>query len=653
MRAAWLSFLCLSTAAAQPVIAPTNAQLGTARGENIGAYNIVNSFETGYRFRQVGGNLGKYRSDVNFGNGVRLLGSNLTINSREGHGGYFDELLLNTVGLGNDPYQMATLRVAKNSAYRYDLLWRQNDYYNPALPIANGQHLINTTRALQDHSLVLLPQSKLRLLLGYSRNSQAGPALSTVQVFDSRGDEFPLFTDVRRLQNEVRIGAEAQVAGFRLSLLRSWEFFKDDTERRITEPSAGNNGADPISLSSFRRTEPYHGSTRHWRVHLLSEKSKFYSVTGRFTYSGGQRDFIFDESAVGTDRFGGTVNRQILLFGNARRPVTTASTTVSIFPSSKLTITNHTAFHHTRMDGDGNYRELDNTSFSFSLLQFQFLGIRTISNTTDANYRFSDRIGIFGGYQFSTRRIRSIEQVDPGGFPDRIEAEQDNTLQAGRFGLRLRPIKPLSIVVDAEVGRNDRPFYPTSERNYQVFGGRIQYRTRALSFSALARTNYNTNSVSLANHSSRSRNYSLDASWSPLTWFGFDASYSKLHIDTVSAIAYFFNSQLVQNDRAVYGSNIHSGTLGSRFGVGKRTDLFIGYSRIQDTGSSLAPVVGSLIGFQSYPLAFDSPFARVSVRLHNKLRWNAGYQHYRYAEDLLSTQNYRAHTGFTSLSWAF
>src|SRR5579872_6054766 len=72
---------------AQQVVAPTPDQVGSPRGENAGNYNITQSFETGYRFSLVGGNLGEYRTDVNYGNGVRLLGSSLTVNSRDGHGG--------------------------------------------------------------------------------------------------------------------------------------------------------------------------------------------------------------------------------------------------------------------------------------------------------------------------------------------------------------------------------------------------------------------------------------------------------------------------------------------------------------------------------------------------------------------------------------
>src|SRR5262249_4781567 len=150
-------------------------------------YNITNSFELGYRWRLVGGDLGEYRSDVNYGNGLRLLSSSFAVNSRDGHGRYFDQILLNTLGLGNDPYQSAVLRIQKNRLYRYDMTWRLNDYYNPALTVAGGLHFMDTTRRLQDHELLLLPQSRYRLRVGYARNSLDGPALSTALEFDSSG----------------------------------------------------------------------------------------------------------------------------------------------------------------------------------------------------------------------------------------------------------------------------------------------------------------------------------------------------------------------------------------------------------------------------------------------------------------------------------
>ncbi|MBC8164984.1 MAG: hypothetical protein H7Y20_03825, partial [Bryobacteraceae bacterium] len=423
MKKLTLAIFIAASASAQPVVAPTNAPLGTARGEDFSGYNITNSFETGYRFRSVGGDLGKYRSDVNFGNGVRLLSGNLTVNSKEGHGQYFDELLISTQGLGNDPYQYSSVRLQKNRLYRYDMTMRTNDYFNPALPLASGQHFQNTRKGLSDHSIVLLPNGPFRLFAGYSRVGQDGPALSTTSLSNARGDEFPLFTDVRRTQNEYRFGFEVSLLGAKLSVLRSWEYFKDDT-RRTSGPSPGNNPLDEEALTSFRRDEPYHGSTKSWRANLLWDKLKYVTLNGRFTYSGGRRNFIFDESSASTARFAGTQNRQVLVFGSGRRPVTTAAITTSFYPASTLTITNNTAYHNIRIDGDARYSQLDNASLSFQTLEFQYLGIRTFTSSTDANYRPSKTFGLFGGYQFSTRRVRSIQQSSFENIADRLAFDQ-------------------------------------------------------------------------------------------------------------------------------------------------------------------------------------------------------------------------------------
>ena len=167
-------------------------------------------------------------------------------------------------------------------------------------------------------------------------------------------------------------------------------------------------------------------------------------------------------------------------------------------------------------------------------------------------------------------------------------------------------------------------------------------------------------------HSSKSRNYSGDVSWTPISWAGIDASYSKLHLDTLSGIAYFQLGQLT-NDHSVYVSNIHAGNISARISAGRKVDLFVGYTHVQDTGGDYPGVVQPAmvvsdsgpavllptIGFQTFPMSYHSPMARMSVRLNTRLRWNVGYQQYKYSEEVAPTQNYQAHTGFSSLSWSF
>ena len=641
-------------ALAQEPAAPTPAPTGSTRGQNLDGYNIVNQFELGCRFHTVGGDPGRYRSDINYGNGIRLLGSSLTVHSREGRGAYFDELALTTQGLGDDPYQSAGFRIQKNRLYRYDLLWRSTAYYNPALSVSLGQHLLDTERRLQDHDFILFPQSSVRFFAGYSRNSQQGPALTTVQQFGPRNDEFPLFADIDRLRKEYRLGGEVLAAGWRFNWLRGWDNYAEDLPARLGPAPQGNDPADLVTLTAFRRTEPYRGSSPYWRLALLGER-RHWSANARLSYTSGRRDFLFGESASGTSRFGAAQDRQIVVAGEARRPVAGSHLTLSFFPVNRLTLTNHTSYHHVRMEGDATYREINNAATFGDLIYFRFLGIRTIANLTDASYRASGWLGLRAGYSFSSRRIRSREQLTAGDIPELAPAEQENRLHQGSAGIRMAAARRLQINLDGEIGRADRPFFPTADRKYHTLSARLQYRTRTLSFGAQTRAFYNTNSTSLFAHSSRSRNHAFDASWSPAAWFGADAGYSRIHLDTATGIAYFAAASLVDRDRSISMSSIHAAHAGVRFSLRGRADVWVGYHRTQDAADAGAGTasVEALRAAQVFPLTFESPVGRLSVKLHDKVRWNFGYQHYRYKEEFDFRRSYRAHTGYTSVLWSF
>jgi hypothetical protein len=662
-----ISIASLGVAMAQPTVAPTNEPTGPVRGKTVfDDYNVTQYFEAGYRFRTVDGNEGKYRSDVNFGNGIRLLSSQFSMHSKLGHGKYFDELVVTTQGLGNDPYESASLRIQKNKLYRYDMIWRSNDYFNPALTISNGQHLMDTSHKLQDHDFTLLPQSKIKFFLGYSGNTQTGPAISTTQQFDSRGDEFPLFENIRRTRHDYRIGNETEFFGLKLNWMHGWEYFKEDSAYSSKGLNVGNNIADQTTLTSLNRVEPVHGSTPYWRVNLISDRQRWYAINGRFTHSGGRNNFVFDQTATGTDRFGNGANRQVILFGNARRPVTTGNFTVSIFASSKWTFSNHTAVTNTKMEGDSSYREINNATLGDVLLNFQYLGIRTISNLSDVTFRPAKFIQLNGGYSYSSRLIRSVQDFDTPPLTLPAANEQTNTTNSGRFGLRLTPAKRLRVSLDGELARSDKPIYTTSDRNYHGLGARVQWKAKNLTLSAAARSSYNTNSSNLFVYSSRGRNYSFDGSYNARTWLSLDAGYSKMHLDTMSGIAYFAllsgrNPSFVQGDSSLYRSNIHAVNIGARASIRKRADLFFGYNRVQDLGDGRAtaaagPQVATVQAFliaQTFPLSYQSPLVRLSLRLHERLRWNFGYQYYDYAEKFLALQNYQANTGYTSLTWSF
>ncbi len=661
-----LVFLLWIPASAQPAVAPASGEsAGPAAGENAGEYNIVQNWELGYRFATAGGDVQKYDADVNYHNGVRLFSGFLSVHSRTGRGAWFDEIVLTASGLGNDPYESAVLRIRKSRLYQYDLQWRQNDYFDPGLVTSAGYHVENFTRRWQDHNLVLFPQSKLRLIAGYGRNSENGPALSSEDLFEGEsGNVFALFSNVHRLFNDYRIGGEAEFSGIKLSVMRRWEFYAEQDSPQTLAPG-GAAGFVPglTTLGGFNRAQPVHGTTPAWMAALLADRKKF-AVNGRFTYSKAKDNFLLDEAAAGSGLIGAE-NRLVMTYGNAERPMTTGDLNVSYFPWDRLTITNNTSYSNTRISGNSFFEEIDLATLSADILNFQFLGIRLLTNSTDARYRVSRRFDFFAGYRYSDRQIRSIQSVTTPGAPFTNTAySQYDHVQAGAAGFNWILAAPLRLHAEAEIGRSDNPFDPIAEKNYHSIDARLQYRRKSLAASAGYRQNYNNNSTVLTAYSAHARDSFANLSWAARDWLAFDAGYQHLHLDTAGGIAFFAGlpRQRLQTGESIYVSNIHAGNFGLRLALGKRADLYLGYSITRDPGdgrsSLLAPgsVPAALYNVQTFPLSFQSPLARLTVPIMSRLKWNAGYQYYGYREDfglLGNLENYRANTGYTSLLWSF
>ncbi len=666
-----LAIACAGIVAAQPVVAPTNEQVGPARGVDSGAYNITNSLEVGYRFATVGGNDGLYRSDVNYGNGLRLLGSSLTIDSKNGHGNLFDEILLTTMGLGNDPYEYVTLRIRKNRLYRYDMMWRENQFYDPGVVISGGEHLYNTTRLLQDHDLTLLPDNHLvQFELGYSRNTQTGPGLTSAQEFDINSTAFPVFTNIREQFNDFRAGATVHAAGFTFMVLRTWSFFKEDNVDSLTTPEGSGAAIDPSVLQTFARTQPFHGSGGSWLGTLFTSRKRW-AANARATYASSTGNFALNELATGVSRLGAAANREIVVSGNAARPSLAGDANLSFFPAEKVSIVNHTGVSDTRIDGNSYYTEYDFGVGIPTTLNFQFLGVRTVSNSTDIRYNPKKWVGFYTGYTFSSRQItlrQAFSEPAVPGVGGHSVFPQENSLSAVSGGIRLQPMPFWTVNLEGEVGHVGAVLTPVSDRNYHTLNGRTQYRTKKMQLGATYREVYNENApLSFTTFSSRSRQTGASASWVVNRWLSFDTSYTKLHLDTVGGLQFFAGPvipTLQTGFDSIFVSNIHAANAGVRIAIAKRADLFLGYSITKDTGDGRATqtpagatgVAALLDSVQTFPLTYQSPMARLSLKITPKVRWNVAYQYYGYNEQfqLFSYyENYHALTGFTSLLWSF
>jgi hypothetical protein len=167
---------------------------GETKGIDSGNYNIQQSIEAGYRSSWVNGNTNTYDTFVNLGSGIRLFDYTLDMRSLDHKGFLFDDLNFSNFGYGGDPNDVTRLRIGKNKWYDFRLLFRRDknfwDYNlfanplnpaisTPAVGIATSPHSLDLVRRMQDYNVTLLPQSRVRLRLGFSHNRDDGPGLFT------------------------------------------------------------------------------------------------------------------------------------------------------------------------------------------------------------------------------------------------------------------------------------------------------------------------------------------------------------------------------------------------------------------------------------------------------------------------------------------
>ena len=204
-----------------PAVLWAQSGSGDSPGINSGDYNIHQTIEAGYRANFVNGNKDTYDTFENLGSGLRLFNYSFEMRSLDHKGFLFDSLTFSNFGYGGDPNDVTRLRIQKNKIYDFRMLFRRDknfwDYNllanplnpaslnppgspssgcyattvgtppvvapvvcsSPAVAINNSPHSMDLVRRMQDYNLTLMPQSRIQVRLGYSRNRDEGPGFFT------------------------------------------------------------------------------------------------------------------------------------------------------------------------------------------------------------------------------------------------------------------------------------------------------------------------------------------------------------------------------------------------------------------------------------------------------------------------------------------
>lgn len=664
---AWAVASVLPVAWAQQPVTSTAEQAGAPR--RLDNYTVSNSIEMGYRFAQPDGDLDLYRASVNYGNGMRLFQGTLRVHSVDGKGRFVDELAVRSSGAVSDPYQAHHFRVAKNGLYRYDGQVRFMRYHNRLASLWLGEHGLRTDRALHAHDVVLRPESRFKVLIGFERNRRTGPGFGSGGVEEpfegfEEGSFLRYRSDLRQANNQYRAGIEARFWGLALSArqaINRYEEF-DEASDASRWPTLASN---VYPVETMRLSIPIRRSTPVTTLAVRTDSEGAVGFVARYVYAGGQRNaMLAEELAVRAPGALAADQRETAVIGDVNQRLSSGEMMVVATPTPRWTVTNTTAFHNTRMDGRSSIVEIGFEREE--VLNFEHLGVRRLSNTSEANFRPTRQVSLYGAYRASSRQVTSSEVTR---FPWAEFSEEltsiDNSIRSGSTGLRLLPGYGIRASLDFEIGRADRPLTPLSERRFRNESGRVRWNSGNFTASGHFRNRTNENPTTFLAYSGKSRSRGVQVSWAdPVSGFVLDAGYNLIGLDISTGILNLFaaSDPPSERGRAVYASRIHNVNIALRVAPHERVSLDAGYALTRDAGlAGFSPLGATASRFaldgttvvSSLPMSYRSPQARVSIAIRKSLSWNFGWQHYGYSERFAGAQSYRAHVGYSSFTFGF
>jgi hypothetical protein len=699
-----------------PAASPKAASDGTVTEtpDGMGDYLVTSSLEFGYRGISVDGDRNKFQSDLNYKAGPRLFDSTFLMRSKDGDGGLFDTLLVTSTGWGADPQGNLRINAEKPKWYRFDGTYRRfkyfrflNSFANPnwvfspatfSVPpkVTTGEHGNDTRMQVGDFDLTILPKNeKIRFNVGYSPERLSGPSFTNYHV---GGNEFNLLNNLKSRANDFRFGADGNLGPIDFSFLQGFRRFREDSFINLPVPAINLNPA-AASLTSYNRDEPSRGSVNFTRFSVHSLIAKKLDITGRIIYSKATSDFTFAENFTGRNwnpRVTGwpptppaatpnTLNLgQYNITGETERPNTLGDIGVTLLATDKLRISNTFRVEDFEIDGTAVFNDFfsitrgsgatlrtDTVRFS-NLDATRNTKYRKYQNTIEADYQFNNRYAFHLGYRYGQRHIEeSFEGFNHGSngslTPPAVRSsefvDEENHTHAVIGGFKARPAQNWTIYFDAEHGTADNVFTRIGNYDYTNFRGKSRYSpSKRLSFNAAIIAKNNANPSEIAGVSIedfgvsvKSRTFTSSIDWTATSNVSFNTGYNFYWVNSNAVVDYFFNSIRHPSGRSLYYGRNHFFFFDTVMRLHSRATLYAAYRINKDTGqgSRLADPTGNP-GFliASYPMSFQSPEARLAIKLSRWLDWNVGYQYYNYNESTLvgpRPENYHAHLPYTSL----
>lgn len=602
-------------------------------------------------------------------------------------------------------------------------IWSFGLQPNPAV----GFHNYDTRTQLGDFDLTILPKNELiSFNIGYSPERYTGTFLTT---YSAGGNQHQQLANARSRANDFRVGADGKLGPIDWTLLQGWRRFREDTfiDDLPTGINSASTAARLSTYLRDEPTRGSVDFTRASIHTLIAKKLDLTAriihsrAQTNFAFIENFSGFNWNPRITGWPQTSfprvpppGTVTvavtpntlnlGQYNITGETKRPNTVFDFGATFLATDKFRVSNTFRVEDFTIDGlnffsdffsitrtlpstVGGGTRIDTVGFN-NLPANEVTKYRKYQNTIEGDYQFNRDYSIHFGYRYGKRHVEiffegfnhaSQGSFNPPAVPTTHEELEENQTHAFFGGFKIRPVKNWTLFFDAERGTSDNVFTRIGNYDYVNVRAKSRYApNRRWNFNLALITRNNSNpseiaGVSLADFGVefKSRIFTSSIDWIPNSRFSVSGGYNYNWVTSDSLIDYSYfsstNSALRGNSLYYMRNNFFFIDTVTRFT--SKVSLFTSYRINKDNGqgdriSDLA-ATGARTLITSYPMSFQSPEARLAIRLHRRLDLNFGYQYFNYDEsDLLRlnqpnyivsprAQNYHAHLPYASLRLYF
>ena len=396
--------------------------------------------------------------------------------------------------------------------------------------------------------------------------------------------------------------------------------------------------------------------------------------------------------------------------GKVKRPNTVGDIGVTFLATDKFRISNTFHVEDFTIDGIATFSDFfsitrnitggtrtDTISFN-NLSANKTTQYRKFQDIIEGDYQFSRNYSVHFGYRYAHRRDiqtltgYALNSNAPTLLTPETELETNNT-NAFIGGFKARFTKTWTVYFDAEHGTADNVFTRIGNYNYTNIRAKSRYTpNRKVNFNAALIFRNNGSPSEIAGVSLtdfgvnlKTRIFTSSVDWMPTSKITINTGYNYNWVNSDALIDYYYQvppaaSVFHHFGHALYFQRNNFFFMDVTARLNRLMTLFSSYRINKDNGQGnqlSRPAGGTSItgGFippggatavtanlggtliTSYPMNFQSPEARLAIRINRHFDWNLGYQYFAYNESKFlnnfpgspRAQNYHAHLPYMSL----